>query len=102
MLRDLAGEDVPWDCVEIFQVDERIAPPGDKDRNLTHLQQSLLESAPLRPDQIHAMPVNEADLTAAAEQYAAELEQFAGIPAVLDLVHLGMGPRCRLATASLL
>src|SRR5215468_858048 len=57
MLRDLAQEDVPWNGVHVVQVDERIAPPGDPDRNLTHLRESLLTHAPLRPEQIHAMPV---------------------------------------------
>ena len=54
MLRDLADEEVPWPGVHVVQVDERIAPPGDPDRNLTHLCESLLARAPLPPDQIHA------------------------------------------------
>src|SRR5215470_9562887 len=53
MLRALAAEDVPWDAVHVAQVDERIAPAGDPDRNLTHLRESLLEHAPLRADRIH-------------------------------------------------
>ena len=72
MLRHLANEDVPWAGMQIFQVDERVAPEGDPDRNLTHLRESLLQSAPLRPEQIHAMPVESADLEAAATQYALE------------------------------
>ncbi len=92
MLRALAQEDVPWAAVHVFQVDERVAPPGDPDRNLTHLRESLLRYAPLGADQIHAMPVESADLEAAARQYATTLEQFAGSPPVLDLVHLGLGP----------
>jgi 6-phosphogluconolactonase len=92
MLRALAGEDVPWDNVHVVQVDERVASAGDPDRNLTHLRESLLEHAPLRSEQIHAMPVESADLEAAAAQYAATLEAIAGKPAILDLVHLGLGP----------
>ncbi len=92
MLRALAGEDVPWAIVHVFQVDERVAPSGDPDRNLTHLRASLLERAPLPESHIHAMPVELPDLDKAAADYAAELEQFAGVPAVLDLVHLGLGP----------
>ena len=61
MLRALADEDVPWPSVHVFQVDERIAPAGDPDRNLTHLRESLLSRAPLPPAQIHAMPVESAD-----------------------------------------
>jgi 6-phosphogluconolactonase len=92
MLRALANEDVPWAGVHLFQVDERVAPEGDPDRNLTHLRESFLGSAPLRPEQIHAMPVESADLDAAAKQYSLDLGKVAGSPPVLDLVHLGLGP----------
>ena len=92
MLRALAGEDVPWSKVEIAQVDERVAPAGDPDRNLTHLRDSLLEHAPLRPEQIHAMPVELPNLEAAAREYAQTLQNIAGSPPVLDLIHLGLGP----------
>jgi 6-phosphogluconolactonase len=92
MLRDLAGEEIPWAGVHVFQVDERIAPAGDPDRNLTHLRESLLSHAPLRPEQIYAMPVEEKDLEAAAKSYADTLQKIAGSPSVLDLAHLGLGP----------
>jgi 6-phosphogluconolactonase len=92
MLRDLVQEDVPWDAIHVVQVDERVAPAGDPDRNLTHLRESLLEHAPLRPEQIHAMPVESSDLKAASAQYAQILQSIAGSPPVLDLVHLGLGP----------
>jgi 6-phosphogluconolactonase len=92
MLRVLAEEQLPWEHVHVFQVDERIAPANDPDRNLTHLRASLLDRAPLRPDHIHAMAVEAADLARAAEQYARTLRGVAGSPAVLDLVHLGLGP----------
>jgi 6-phosphogluconolactonase len=92
MLRALASETVPWQAVHIVQVDERVAPAGDPDRNLTHLQASLLDAVPLQPQQIHAMHVESSDLEAAAKQYAQTLNEIAGSPAVLDLVHLGLGP----------
>src|ERR1700756_1877034 len=92
MLRHLAQEDVPWASVHVVQVDERVAPAGDPDRNLTHLRESLLEHAPLRPEQIHAMPVEASDLEAAAKRYALTLREVAGSPPVLDLTHLGLGP----------
>src|SRR5262245_25429035 len=66
MLRALADEEVPWKDLQVVQVDERIAPAGDPDRNLTHLYESLLEHAPLRREQIHAMPVEAPDLENAA------------------------------------
>jgi len=92
MLRLLAGEKVPWEQVHIVQVDERVAPAGDPDRNLTHLRQSLLTRVPLRPEQIHAMPVETPDLEAGAKSYAQTLQEIAGSPPVLDLAHLGLGP----------
>ena len=92
MLRALADEEVPWKGVHVVQVDERVAAAGDPDRNLTHLRESLLEHAPLRPEQIHAMPVEEKDLESAARRYALTLREIAGSPPVLDLVHLGLGP----------
>ena len=92
MLRVLANEKVPWEGVHVVQVDERVAPAGDPDRNLTHLRESLLEHAPLRPEQIHAMPVEAPDLEAAAKRYAITLQEIAGSVPVLDLAHLGLGP----------
>ncbi|HEU0057339.1 MAG TPA: 6-phosphogluconolactonase [Gaiella sp.] len=72
-----------WDRVTIFQVDERVAPDGDPDRNLTHLLESLPAGAGA---DVRAMPVGAADLDAAAAEYAASL------PDAFDLVHLGLGP----------
>ena len=92
MLRDLAQEEVPWKDLHVVQVDERVAPEGDPDRNLTHLRASLLDYAPLRPEQLYAMPVESGDLDAACVRYGRILETIAGSPPVLDLVHLGLGP----------
>jgi 6-phosphogluconolactonase len=91
MLRALADEPMPWADVHVVQVDERVAPDGDPDRNLTHLRESLLAHCPLRPEQIHAMPVESADLETASGRYALKLRELAGSPAVLDLAHLGLG-----------
>ena len=76
-------EEMPWEQTRLFQVDERIAPPGDDARNLTHLIQmlSLPHQATLRP-----MSVTSRDLDAAAEDYERQL------PERLDFVHLGLGP----------
>jgi len=92
MLRALQAEEVPWPAVHLVQVDERVAPAGHPDRNLIHLRESLLDHAPLVPEQIHNMPVESPDLEAAAAQYATTLRQISGSPPVLDLVHLGLGP----------
>jgi 6-phosphogluconolactonase len=88
MLRFLADQEVPWDRVHLVQVDERLAPSGDPDRNLTHLQASLAS----RADRIYPMPVEAEDLDLAAARYAQTLRDLAGDPPVLDLVHLGLGP----------
>jgi 6-phosphogluconolactonase len=83
MFAHLADEDVPWGQTAIYQVDERVAPAGDPDRNLMHLQESL----PAQADaEVHPMPVEEDDLDAAAAEYAASL------PERFDLIHLGLGP----------
>ena len=92
MLRALAREEMPWRRVYVAQVDERVAPAGHPDRNLTHLRDSLLDRVPLPPEQVCAMPVESADLQAAAQQYARLLQDIVGSPPVLDLVHLGLGP----------
>jgi 6-phosphogluconolactonase len=92
MLRALADLPLDWARVHLFQVDERAAPDGDPDRNLTHIRESLLEHVPLPADRVHAMPVTAPDLAAAGRAYALELQRVAGVPAVLDLVHLGLGP----------
>jgi 6-phosphogluconolactonase len=92
MLRTLATQDVPWKHVHVVQVDERIAPAGHADRNLTHLRESLLEHTPLNTGQIYAMPVEATDLEIAAARYTETLREIAGTPPVLDLAHLGLGP----------
>jgi 6-phosphogluconolactonase len=92
MLRALGTADIPWPAVHVVQVDERVAPAGNRDRNLAHVRESLLDHAPLAAEQIYDMPVESPDLETAAAQYAATLRQIAGSPPVLDLVHLGLGP----------
>lgn len=81
LLGDMA--EMPWDETRIFQVDERVAPPGDEERNLTHLIRTLAigHQAAVQP-----MPVTSRDLDAAARQYEEQL------PERFDLVHLGIGP----------
>lgn len=91
MLRALAAEEVPWDAVHLFQVDERVAPAGAPDRNLTHIEESLLSRVTLPSGNVHAMPVEQADLASAAEAYRHDLAAATGGSQALDLVHLGLG-----------
>lgn len=92
MFRSLATLALPWSSIHIVQVDERVAPEGDPDRNLTLLRESLLDHVPFPPEQLHPMPVGIADLEAAAAEYAETLRKIAGSPPVIDLTHLGLGP----------
>jgi len=77
--------DVPWEHVHVLQVDERVAPDGHADRNLTHMCESL------HAEHLHAMPVESPDLEEGAARYAQTLVDIAGSPPVIDLVHLGLG-----------
>jgi 6-phosphogluconolactonase len=82
MFAELAHEDVAWTSVVLYQVDERVAPADDPDRNLHHLTDALGSA----PAQVRPMGVEEPDLDAAAAAYARFL------PEHFDLVHLGLGP----------
>ncbi|MFM8888537.1 MAG: 6-phosphogluconolactonase [Solirubrobacterales bacterium] len=83
MLELLAEGSLEWSKTLLFQVDERIAPSGSPERNLTHLVLSL----PLAcQGSIRPMPVGGEDLEDAAASYGWSL------PDRLDLVHLGLGP----------
>src|SRR5438552_16834760 len=79
----LGNEDIPWEQVDLFQTDERIAPAGDPDRSMTHLEGSLPRRA---LEKVHPMPVEDPDPSSASDAYAATL------PAPFDLIHLGLGP----------
>ncbi len=91
MFTRLAQQEMPWSQTHLFQVDERVAPTGDPDRNLTSLRTGLLTHVPLAPQQLHTMPVEDNDLVAAAASYAKILQLLCGSPPVLDLIHLGLG-----------
>jgi len=89
--KTLAGEDVPWGQVHLFQVDERVALSGDPERNYRHLKEALIDRIPIPHANVHPMPVEAEDLDAAARRYEAILRGVGGTPPVLDLVQLGLG-----------
>lgn len=91
MLEHLRTCDLPWDRIHVAQVDERVAPPGDPDRNLTQLERILVTDGPLPREHLLAMPVEAANPEFAAAEYQQCLETLAGRPLVLDLVQLGLG-----------
>jgi 6-phosphogluconolactonase len=83
MFSQLEDHQLDWTRIEVFQVDERVAPAGSDERNLTHLIASLSIGA---QGSIRPMPVNDDDTDAAADRYAESL------PDALDIAHLGIGP----------
>ena len=76
------ADELPWEKVTIYQVDERVAPEGHTDRNLTRLRARLPAEAQAN---VRPMPVEASDLETAAADYARSL------PDRFDLVHLGLG-----------
>jgi 6-phosphogluconolactonase len=84
LLRALAAEALPWAQIHVYQVDERVAPDGDADRNAGALQEVLLDAAPIPPANVHLMPVTADDLDAAAADYGDALPR-------LDVAHMGLG-----------
>jgi len=91
MLAVLRERDLDWSRVHVAQVDERVAPAGDPRRNLGRLEDLLTRHGPLPAGNLHAMPVEAADLDAAAARYQAGLEAQFGAPLRFDLVQLGLG-----------
>ncbi len=91
MLKALAREPLDWSAIHVYQVDERVVARGDSARNLGSLDEILVWRGPLPRRNLHPMWVDRANLYGAAESYARELAQVAGDPAILDVVHLGLG-----------
>lgn len=87
MYGQLEERDLDWSGISIFQTDERIAPAGSPERNLTHLIAAFSPTAQaaLKPMPVEGGGGSEPDLEAAAERYAEAL------PERFDLIHLGLG-----------
>jgi 6-phosphogluconolactonase len=73
----------PWEAVDVYQVDERVAAAGSADRNLTAI---LAGFPPDALDSLLPMPVEAPDRDDAARLYEEELAD------PVDVVHLGLGP----------
>ncbi|MGE0880157.1 MAG: 6-phosphogluconolactonase [Acidimicrobiia bacterium] len=89
MFAALARRRLPWNQVHVFQVDERVAPDGDADRNATTMVPALVEAAGIPAENVHLMAVTDTDLEGAARRYERELRRHGD--GVLDVVHLGIG-----------
>lgn len=90
MLAKLAAQDLPWNDVHVFQVDERIVPTDHEARNWKLFLANPLARRVPRENR-HAMPVEIGNPDLAAAQYANTLTERAGDPPLLDVVHLGIG-----------
>lgn len=91
LLEALARQPLDWRRVQVLQVDERVAALDSGQRNFPQLQAYLLHHVPLPIENIHAMPVEDADLALAARSYAGLVQRLAGMPPRIDVVHLGLG-----------
>lgn len=91
MLRDLRRLRVHWHDLHVFQVDERVVPENDEQRNARQIADLLVGPAMLSAAQFHAMPVERSNLGSGAEDYAQLLGEYGGTPPVLDVVQLGLG-----------
>ncbi|MFL1903865.1 6-phosphogluconolactonase [Streptomyces tauricus] len=102
-----ARDAVDWSRLDLWWGDERFLPEGDPERNVTQAREALLDSVPLDPKRVHAMPASDgpwgSDVDAAAEAYAAELaaaavpENHGEVPS-FDVLLLGVGPDTHVAS----
>lgn len=91
MIEILGQYPLPWDVIDVFQVDERVAPDGHADRNARQIKTGFAAQMAARPDKFHLMPVTVPELGAAAHIYEELLRAKAGSPPILDAIHLGIG-----------
>lgn len=87
----LSAEDLDWQRVHLFQVDERLVAVDSPERNFNAIRERLLAHVNIPPEQVYPMPLDLADPDAAASRYAGTLRRILGRHGVLDLVHLGLG-----------
>jgi 6-phosphogluconolactonase len=90
------GHRIPWNRVELFQVDERCVPPDHPESNYKMIREALLDHVQIPVSNFHRMAAEKPDRDEAARKYAQEMAQVLK-PSKddwphLDLVFLGMGP----------
>ncbi|MBU2665816.1 6-phosphogluconolactonase [Actinoplanes bogorensis] len=80
---------IDWSNVDLWWGDERFLPAGDPERNETQAREAVLDSLPLDPARVHAMPADDGtDAATAAALYAEELGP--ELPR-FDVLMLGVG-----------
>ena len=91
MLRSLAGQQVPWEEVEVGRWTSGWPRPATQTGTSPTCANAC--SGPPRSRRADPCHAREApDLEAAAAAYAETLQKLAGTRPILDLVHLGLGP----------
>jgi 6-phosphogluconolactonase len=88
-------EQIPWEKLELYWVDERCVPPDHPDSNYRMTREAMLDKVPLDKTQIFRIQ-GELDPEEAAAKYEFEIRQSfrlegAEMPC-FDMVALGMGP----------
>ncbi len=83
-----------WNDTHLFQVDERLVPPGHPDSNLRMIRETLLDNIPIHPSNMHPVPLRPAAHESAL-LYGEELRRYFSLAEgefpVFDLVVLGIG-----------
>lgn len=86
-----------WDCVHWFWGDDRFVPQDDERSNAAMAHSAFLNSLPIPPTCIHAIPTDTVDHHEAARRYEETLRGFYGSDRLdpgrplFDLVLLGLG-----------
>jgi 6-phosphogluconolactonase len=88
-------EQIPWEKLELYWVDERCVPPDHPDSNYRMTREALLDKVPLNQNQIFRIQ-GELEPEEAAAKYEFDIRQSfrlegAELPC-FDMVQLGMGP----------
>ena len=97
LYRELArpSRALDWKKIDVFLVDERIVPYEDSRSNFGMIKKTLLDAVPIPAENVHPIPVDQADPYAAARRYEEEIYRvFRAPPGAaprFDLVLLGIG-----------
>src|SRR4051812_31389586 len=83
---------IDWTRVQLFWGDERHVPPDHPDSNFGMANRALVQHVPVPPDHVHRIPAERPDPHAAAAEYAQQL------PGAFDVMLLGLGDDCHIAS----